>query len=160
MTLQQIRRKYHKQIICPDMIKGDAWNVLIEASALTFHYYWEDDDKEYVNYIYVEVDENMSIRFIEPIRPERMISCGFRSSRYASCRVTSKHYAQLDNRLSKACIPSEVWNAMDTEEKIQKYQAALDHLVSWEKRNPLKNKERSFIPVLQKRIEELKGEGC
>ena len=58
MTLQQIRRKYHKQIICPDMIKGDAWNVLIEASALTFHYYWEDDSIPTVVVFYTSVRAN------------------------------------------------------------------------------------------------------
>ena len=42
------------------------------------------------------------------------------------------------------------------EEKAEKYQYTLEYLSSWERLNPLPNKDHSFIPVLEKHIKELR----
>ena len=55
-------------------------------------------------------------------------------------------------------MPIIDWDNLTDEQKLEKYQAVKDYLISWEKHNPLQNKEDSFIPTLEKRIKQLKGE--
>lgn len=158
MSLPLIRKKYLKQIICPNLLDGDCWNVCIENSILTFHFYWEDDDNEYMDCITIKLDNNMAIKGIEPIQAERMSYCDSRYADYAPCRATANHYMNLDHYMVKACVPIIDWDNLTDEQKLEKYQAVKDYLISWEKHNPLQNKEDSYIPTLEKRIKQLKGE--
>lgn len=156
MTLPKIRKKYLKQVICPDKLTGECWNVIIDNLTLTFHYYWEDDDNEYLDSITMEINEDMAITRIYPIEAERQNYYDIRYSDYSPCRATELHYLTLDGHLEDACIPISEWLSMSNEEKAEKYQYALEYLSSWERLNPLPNKDHSFIPVLEKHIKELR----
>ena len=159
-TLPEIRKKFRSHIIFPDKLAKECWNVEIDNLILTFHYYWEDDDNEYLNSIMIDLSENMSIKTIYPIEAERQSYSDFRYSDYTSCRATASHYTQFNSILENATISSDAWNALPTKNKIEAYKKSIEYLLSWESRDPMKDSENSFIHVLTKRIEESTNPNC
>lgn len=106
-SLPKVRKKYKNQVIDPNKIEGDCWNVKVEENTLKFHYYWEDDENTYINYILIDLNEDMTIAHIYPINAQRQVSWDFRRSGYSPCRATDIHYMHLDSCLEDACTPQK-----------------------------------------------------
>ena len=107
-SLPKIRKRYRNQVVDPEKLSNnECWNVEIDGQTLTFHYYWEDDENIYVNYIMIDLNEDMTIAHIYPIDAQRQNYCDFRRSDYSPCRATDVHYMKLDSHLEDACTPKK-----------------------------------------------------